>query len=53
MSELQLFAEAASTEAFLHLSLVFILAYAALALWLSGRASARRAQRASLIRRAL
>ena len=51
--ELQSFAEAASSEVFIYLSLIFILGYAAGALWLFGKAPVPETPPASLIRRAL
>jgi hypothetical protein len=53
MNELQIFAEPASSEAFVYLSLIFILDYAAGAAWLLGKASVQETPRASLVHRAL
>ena len=53
MNELQIFAEPASSEAFVYLSLIFILGYAAGAVWLLGKAPVQETPRASLVHRAL
>jgi hypothetical protein len=53
MNELEIFATTASSDAFVFLSLVCILACAACALWLTGRAPAQQMPSAALIRRAL
>ena len=53
MNELELFTEAASSNTFVYLSVVFALAYAAWTVWLIGQAPTQRALQASMIRRAL
>jgi hypothetical protein len=53
MNELEVFTEVASSDAFVYLSLVFALAYAACVVWLVGQAPTQRALQASIIRRAL
>jgi len=53
MNELQVFAEAASTDTFFYLSAAFALAYAAWVVWLVGRAPSPRELQASIIRCAL
>ena len=53
MNELQVFTEAASSDTFVYLSLVFALAYAAWAVWLVGRAPSQQVLQASIVRRAL
>lgn len=53
MNELEIFTEAASSDTFVYLSVVFALAYAALAVGLVGRTPTQRVLPASIIRRAL
>ena len=50
MTELEIFAIAASSDAYIYLSLVCILGCAGFALWLSGKTPAQQARRVSLVR---
>ena len=52
MTELEILATAASSDAYIYLSLVCILGCAAFVLWLSGKAPAQQARPVSLIRSA-
>ena len=53
LPDLQVFSDAAATDVFVSLSLVFALSYAAFALWLIGREPVKQHLPSSLIRRAL
>ena len=53
MNELEIFMQAASSDTFVYLSVIFALVYAAYAVWLVGQPPTQRALQASMIRRAL
>ena len=53
MNELEVFTAAASSDTFVYLSLICVLAFAAVVVGLVGQAPRQRALQASIVRRAL
>jgi hypothetical protein len=53
MNELEVFTAAASSDTFVYLSLICVLAFAAGVVWLVGRAPSQQVLQASIVRRAL